>query len=52
MYTNTFMEWKQIDPADYNCNDTKPFYEINEETKQIPKTCRVAQLLNIFLFII
>jgi hypothetical protein len=24
------MEWKQIDPADYNCNDTEPFYEINE----------------------
>lgn len=24
------MEWKQIDPADYNETDTEPFYEINE----------------------
>ena len=24
------MEWKQIDPVDYNCNETEPYYEINE----------------------
>ena len=24
------MEWKKIDPTDYNDTDTEPFYEINE----------------------